>query len=334
MVSKITFIFLFLFFLVSCSEDSSLIDLVDEDLLLTYEDESCLKCIEVLNILEEEYGYENEDLETIYETFRICYWDLICVVETLDELYLEDFQSAVRKCQLPALNLEIQDQSTWTTTWNESSYELTLTHNTYDLVVTLDLDNGIDDKKSPGLFPSLNGYPYYPLNGDSANNLIKQSQDGGSVDSISVVIIGEEVFFNTYGGTYGEMGNNEDTDTVFMESIIYVEEHRFTCDLSGLYYIYMPKEDVTVDFTSEGVDKQFIVKTEDVFRRYQEDVDRVRIENAYPEKLFLFTDIERIQFDAVEGFNWWEIDTDHSYKDRNQKVVTSTFTIDAYLEEK
>ncbi len=287
--------------------------------------------ISALIYMGESLGYELSTLEDIGTRMLPCQGDLECLEINLKRNELADFGQALRTTTLPNIELDLDDNEFWFSDYDRERKQLVLNHRSSNLSLHFDLDNGLDDGRQPGIIPQINGTKYETKRLEATINLIRPTTDAGDIDNIRLRIEDEVVYYRFEGGLYSALSNSDDNDKVFLEGSCSIQSNKVILELRGLYYILLPKGGTKVTFQDEQGSDSFTVGTDADFLVYKENVTRLEIADAFPANIVVQTDAKRLQFDANSESPDFELDFDHSYKDRGQKVVTSYLTIDEEL---
>lgn len=287
--------------------------------------------VSALVIMGEELNYELDTLKALANELIVCSNQIPCLEATLGEGEIHDFKMSLREVTLPTMKIDIQDQSVWTADYDEGSASVTLTHNTKNVILQIDLDNGLDDGKLIGVSPIINDEAYFADDSMANQHLIRQSTDGGAITRVELTLLGEEVRFNTSGGTYGNLVETDYSKTVFMNASFQIFDGRLHSSLSGLYYILLPVNPTTLIFKTDGEIKEYTVEEGQTFTVYQENISQLKAEGAFSNYIYLDTEVRRLQFQAHGDRNFMELDFDHTYKDRGQESVSSILIIDTEI---
>lgn len=287
--------------------------------------------VNALVIMGEELNYELDTLRALANELIECSNQFPCLELTLGEGEINDFKMSLREVTLPTMEIDIQDQSVWTAEYNEGSASITLTHNIKNVILQIDLDNGLDDGKLIGVSPIINDEAYFADDSMANQHLIRQSTDGGAITRVELTLLGEEVRFNTSGGTYGNLVETDYSKAVFMNASFQIFDGRLHSSLSGLYYILLPVNPTTLIFKTDGEIKEYTVEEGQTFTVYQENISQLKAEGAFSNYIYLDTEVRRLQFQAHGDRNFMELDFDHTYKDRGQESVSSILIIDTEI---
>ncbi len=311
----------------------------DEDLAIDHEatlaeifagrlSESYIRALERMQL---ELSYVQMQLIALGEALEGCELDLPCLTTSRSQGEIEDFKRSLRLETLPEISVEATSNDIWEVTYSVETAELQFDHKSLPLSIHIDLDNGLDDGQQVGIYPIINGTTYATEIEKRMVNLIRPTTDAGPIQLVKVGLESESISFLFEGGNYGALNNSADASPVFMQGSAQVMVDKLQFDLEGLYYVLLPKGQSLVEYTDGALKESFTVSTDSEFTFYREDVKLLRVRNAFPSDVLMLTDVRRLQFDARPGKPNFELDFDHSFKDRGQRSVTSTLVIDEVL---
>lgn len=282
----------------------------------------------VLIYLLNKKGYSFSDVEEVGHIISQCDFDQICLSNQFSNGQQLDFLEGLRFVTLPSVNIQQSNSGIWNVTFDEINYSLSIQHQLHDFDLDFDLDNTIDDDRAIGLIPTANMTIYHVLADDRQFNFIKPTEDGGTVESIDLSLIGDTVFFKTRGGKYSNLKNSNDTSKVFMNLKVYVSDiGQPTFSIEGLYYIFMHEDGSTIKFESDEGLQEHTISAGDDFTIYRENVRFLEGIDPLFGRFRLKSDVRRLQFDTRGADGTFELDFDHSYKDRGQKSVNTLLQI-------
>lgn len=276
-------------------------------------------------------GYSFSDVEEVAHIIIQCDFNQICHANQFSNDQQIDFIEGFRFVTLPSVNIQ-KSSGSWIVTFDEFNYALSVQHRLYDFNLDFDLDNTIDDDRAIGLIPTANRTTYQVLADNRQFNFIKPTEDGGIVESIDLSIIGDTVFFNTKGGQYSNLKKSNDTSEVFMNLKVYISDSGVpTFAIEGLYYIFMHEDGSTIKFESDEGLQEHTTSAGDDYTIYRENVRFLEGIDPLFGRFRLKSDVRRLQFDTRGAEGTFELDFDHSYKDRGQKSVYTLLQIEELL---
>ena len=287
--------------------------------------------IRALERMQMELSYMQMQLIALGEALEGCELDLTCITSSRPQGEIEDFKRSLRLETLPEISVEATSNDIWEVIYSVEIAELQFDHKALPLSIHLDLDNGLDDGRNVGMYPVIKGTSYATEVEKRMINLIRPTTDAGPIQLVRIGLESESISFLFEGGNYGALNNSEDASPVFMQGNLQVSDDKLQINLEGLYYVLIPKGQSLVEYTDGALKESFIVSADSEFTFYREDVKLLRVRNAFPSDVLMLTDVRRLQFDARPGTPNFELDFDHSFKDRGQRSVTSTLVIDEVL---
>ena len=243
-----------------------------------------------------------------------------------------DFRYSLRLETLPEMNIDVKSNEYWEVIHFADNAELIYNDKSLPLSILVDLDDGLDDGKNVGFYPIINGNVYATQVAERTINLVRPTTDAGPIDLVRFNLESEKIIFRFEGGIYGELNNSEDNESVFLQGDLQVIDGQLQMHLDGLYYVLLPKGLTLVEYSNGIQSDSFTVDINSEFRFYRENVKFIRIRNAFSGDLLMTTDVQRLQFDSREGTPNFELDFDHSFKDRGQRSVETTVVIDELLQ--
>jgi hypothetical protein len=149
--------------------------------------------------------------------------------------------------------------------------------------------------------------------------------DAGRTTRVLVEALDLHLRIRFEGGSYRELSPGGPDEPVHLEAVFWVDKsHRLLASLNGLYYLFPAAKGsrVSVQTRSEPATREFGPSTPKGYE-YFEQVTRVDVEDPPRGSFRLDGLIQRMQLHAHGSANAgvFEIDMDHSYKDRGQKEV-------------
>ena len=287
--------------------------------------------IRALIRMDVELNYSTDQLILLGETLERCMLDISCISSSHSPQEISDFKKSLRQETLPDIFLNTSSNDFWDVTYSDAEALLVFNHKLWSLAVNIDLDDGLDDGKNVGIYPVINGTSYATEHNERVVNLVRPTTDAGPIDRINVELQGEKIAFRFEGGRYGDLNGSNDTSTVFLDGTLQVINQKVQMRLEGLYYVLLPKGQTLVEYSNGSQTDSFTVTPESEFTFYRENVRLLKVSNVFPGNLVLNTDVQRLQFDSRAGTPNFELDFDHTFKDRGQKITITTLKIDELL---
>ncbi|WP_213456751.1 hypothetical protein [Rhizomonospora bruguierae] len=227
-----------------------------------------------------------------------------------------------------------QARSAWQlTTFDRVGNSILATHIPSKITIAIDYDDPGDDRHASGISPDTGCGPMEGEFWGSVTPLLYPilEPDRHVIEEVTVAIDGGELRVRMSGGTYDMVSPGAGNEPLFMAAVITVENGRLRIRTEGLHYV-LPSKDpgTTVNLTlADGsqLSRTFTMTTP-TGREYVNDVRVVQVADARYGNFSWTTDIERLQFDLNTNplLDVFEIDADHTLKDRGQRVVTNDFT--------
>jgi len=284
----------------------------------------------------------NYDLTTLEDNGNAmvnCQGSVDCFAANLSSQFIQDYTTAHFPATAPELEVNINDNSIWTASYDEGSAIILFQHNTLNIQVEVDAYTGISGGLPMGITPIINGERIEAIGSVLKRRFMQPTEDGGLMTKATINIDGENIIVRFEGGTYGELFAQggwceicdiNDSEPIFAQASIAINpQNKIEFDMEGLYYFWFEKSDnTTIDIIAEGDTEQYEILPNTYFTSYIPDVTSLFIDKG--DRTF---DIETIsnnlQIQAKEFTypNLWELDFDHNYKDTGQKSVPTTVII-------
>lgn len=209
-----------------------------------------------------------------------------------------------------------------------------VTHLPSRITIAVDYDGPAGDRHAAGISPDTGCGPMEGEFWGSVTPLLYPILDPAAhvIEDVLVELDGPELRVRMAGGAYDLVSPGAGAEPLFMDAVFTVEGRReLHARTTGLHYV-LPSKDpaTTVDLTlADGsrVSRTFTMATP-TGREYVDDVRLVEVSDGRYGDFSWTTDIERLQFDLNTSplLDVFEIDADHTLKDRGQRVVTNDFT--------
>lgn len=228
-----------------------------------------------------------------------------------------------------------QARSQWRLTeFDRAANSIVATHLPSRITLAVDYDGPADDRHAAGVAPDTGCGPMEGEFWGSVTPLFYPILDPAAhvIEDVVVELDGPELRVRMAGGAYDLVAPGAGDEPLFMDATFTVEGRQgLRARTSGLHYV-LPSKDpaTTVELTlADGsrVRRTFTMASP-TGREYVDDVRRVDVSDGRYGDFSWTTDLERLQFDLNSGplLDVFEIDTDHTLKDRGQRVVTNEFT--------
>lgn len=251
------------------------------------------------------------------------------------------------------------EQTPWKMEWDLEGKKITFQHEEDDSVA-FEISHGFPGQfgRNPGITPILNGQR---LEGHFWGNMTPMlypilEYKTQTVERLTLHLDDEILRARFEGGNYRELRPAASDEPFFMEIAVSIRDQQLILDLYGLYYILLPMGDASLGVETltgthsrsirrlgDGANPVMEVREEETLlseiplrgRRhleYFEAVTGVEVK-AVPFPYFSFsTWVQRLQLQVDNSLDprtmLFELDFDHSFKDRGQKAVISRLIFD------
>ncbi|MCW5963540.1 MAG: hypothetical protein KIT83_05830 [Bryobacterales bacterium] len=227
-------------------------------------------------------------------------------------------------------------QSPWRVALDTEAQSLRVTHAGYpSLAFEIDADGPEDDKHYEGITLVVGETRCEgPLYGNTVS-VFSPNHDAGRTERVQVDALDKYLRVRFEGGSYRELSPGGPDLPVYFEASFFVDgSNRLNAVFNGLYYLFPTASGSRVFLTSRGqeVTREFHPDTHKGYE-YFEQVVKVEVEDRVYGDFKLEGLVERLQLHAHGAANTelFEIDLDHSFKDRGQKEVLLRFLLAAPL---
>ncbi|HOO31517.1 MAG TPA: hypothetical protein PLO84_01740 [Thermotogota bacterium] len=245
--------------------------------------------------------------------------------------------------QLPAISFQKDATSEWVFDIDMEEYAITFYHPAHpEYVFEIDCDNISDDKHYMGITPIINGVrmesgffwntaPFlYPVLDPTEHHIEKISIQSDNAQS-DVETKGDYFKVRFEGGSYRLLRPVGGDEPLFMEAAFYFGEKGLYIFVNGLYYILPTMNNTSITFISRGeeITREVTPESEPILE-YFDDVTDIQVNDGVFGKMDIMTYVNRIQFQVHQnsGTTGFELDLDHSFKDRGQKEILSKIFIE------
>ena len=207
----------------------------------------------------------------------------------------------------------------------------------------IDYDDTASDGRYPGIYPTVNGVTMSGLffYGDSGlvTPPFTSNATAARVESdlfeIAFSSPQDVLRVRLEGESYRQLNQAAGQEPLFTEAAIYYQSNELHISINGLYYILPTLTDtqITMVTNDETLQKQITPETPAAIEYYPA-VTRVDVEDAVFGSFYFKTYCDRLQIQVQDpskfpggGFDVFEFDFDHSYKDRGQRSVLTELVI-------
>jgi len=224
--------------------------------------------------------------------------------------------------------------SVWDVRIDTGANTVTATH-AGGQTVTVDYDGVTDDGHRVGMSPDTGCGPLEGRFFGAMTSFVYPILDPAAhhIEEVDVRAGAEELRIRMSGGSYRILDPAADDDPLVTDARFTVEDGELRATLSGLYYL-LPSKDPATALKLETADGTTITRTYTMATpsgiEYVDDVRAIEVEDGAYGKYELTTDIERLQIqtNSSPSLDVFELDSDHTFKDLGQKVVTTTITFE------
>lgn len=202
--------------------------------------------------------------------------------------------------------------------------------------VHIDYDDQLDDRRFPGIAPDTGCGVMEGEFWGSLVPLLYPILDPAEhqIEDVIVEARRDGLRVRMSGGSYEILKPGGGSEPFFMDATFTVDNGQLRASTSGLHYI-MPSKDPRTDVRITTADGTMLDRTYTMAsrtgREYINDVRRVEVADGRYGSFSYTTDIQRLQIDLNSNklLNTFELDMDHTFKDRGQKVVNTDITFAA-----
>ena len=214
----------------------------------------------------------------------------------------------------------------WKVVLDLETGSLHATHKRYPaLAFDIDADGPEDDHHYEGITPIINSRRLEGRLYNHTVSFLSPDHDAGRTLRVHVEALDLHLRVRFEGGSYRELNPAGPDESVFFEAVFWFDQsHRLQASLNGLYYLFPSSTDARafLYMRSGHATRQFNSSTPKGYE-YFEEVTRVDVEDPLFGAFRLDGLVQRMQLHAHGSANAgvFEIDMDHSYKDRGQRQV-------------
>lgn len=145
---------------------------------------------------------------------------------------------------------------------------------------------------------------------------------------VSVEVVNGRLQTRFLSGSYKNLLDTGSDDPVPMNADFYLDGSKhLVAELSGLYYVLPTVQNTTVAITTNGAVQTRVFKqpAADTLE-YFDNVTFIDVDDALYGHFTIETDLRLLQLQHEVAYSRFELDYDHSFKDRGQASVTSKIT--------
>lgn len=209
---------------------------------------------------------------------------------------------------------------------------VTITHHSYPgLVLEIDADGPEDDDHYEGITLIRDGLRHEGRLYGHTVSFLSPDHDAGRTERLTVQALDHHLRVRFEGGSYRKLSAaGPDAPVPFDVALFFDASHRLNAVLRGLFYVFPNADGARVFVTSRGqeITREFHSGTHKGYE-YIEQVVKVEVEDPRYGMFRLEGYIERLQLHAHGSVNSdvFELDLDHSYKDRGQAEALLRFLL-------
>jgi hypothetical protein len=219
-------------------------------------------------------------------------------------------------------------------------FDLTKQGNTYvatskanpQIKIEVDCDDKTDDDHYFSITPIINGKrmdgPLWETNiglllhdDDASYNLTNANR------CVSVEVVGDRLVTKFLSGTYKNLSPTGAEKPVPMDTSFRLDTNgRLVAELTGLYYVLPTVNNTKVLITTKGtvVERTITPATETL--EYFDNVTLLDVNDPTYGHFTIETNVVLLQLQRDLAYNRFELDFDHTFKDKGQESVTSKIT--------
>lgn len=230
-----------------------------------------------------------------------------------------------------------QARSEWQVTILDRDANAVLaTHVPSGIALGIDYDDPVDDRHASGISPDTGCGPMEGEFWGSITPLLYPILEPGehAIEDVVIAVDGGELRVRMSGGAYDMVEPGAGSEPLFMDALFTVEDGRLRATTQGLHYV-MPSKDPATTVSLTLADGSQLSRTftmaSPTGREYVDEVRLVEVADGRYGDFSYVTDVQRLQFDVNANplLDVFEIDADHTLKDRGQRVVINDFTFAA-----
>ena len=240
---------------------------------------------------------------------------------------------------LPAVKITtgVVPSSPWTMEVDPEAGKIRVGHRKYPrLRMEIDADDHRRDGHYEGVTLILGGKRLEGTLFGSKVSLLSPDHDAGPVDRVEVLAMDPSLKVRFENGSYARLQSAGGPDPVFFEAVFSVTPRgQLEARLNGLYYVFPNRRetDVAIETLTARVERKIGAATPKS-QEYFEGVTKVAVKDSVFGAFTLETFIQRFQLEthAPANADVFELDLDHTFKDRGQRTVLSVFRLETPLE--
>ncbi|MCU0227680.1 MAG: hypothetical protein MUF01_08560 [Bryobacterales bacterium] len=222
--------------------------------------------------------------------------------------------------------------SPWAVQPDVEQQQLLVTHRGYpQLLFEIDADGPEDDGRFEGITIVRDGIRFEGRLYANRVSFLSPDHDAGRTTHVAVKALDKHLVVRFDGGSFRKLNVVGPDSTVMFEAVFFVDsQHRLGAVLNGLYYVFPSATNTTIILTSRREEvSRFVNPQTHKHYEYFEQVTKVDVADALFGNFQLEGLIERLQLHThgSKHADVFELDLDHSYKDRGQKEVLLRFLL-------
>ncbi len=239
--------------------------------------------------------------------------------------------------EIPEISFKNDPASQWSFELNTEENLITFSHPEYsDYYFEVDCDGTVSDGHYMGITPVVKGVrmetkffynmaPFlYPVLDPTVHRIEKISIKSDNAKDVENK--GDFLRVRFEGGTYRMLRPVGGDDKLYMEAAFWFAKDGLYIFVNGLYYILPSMNNTEISLITRGEErKRTITPSSEASLEYFDDVTEINVADGVFGSIDIMTYINRLQLQVHQnsGTSGFELDLDHSFKDRGQKEILS-----------
>jgi hypothetical protein len=221
----------------------------------------------------------------------------------------------------------VKPGSAFTIVQSRSTYVATSTSNPR-FAVEIDCDDETADGRYFGISPVLDGKRLeIAMYGGPKFPVFTPDFDAGAIRCTRIESDDTKLIVRLEAGSYKALDPAASDEPVPLAATFSFEAGHLVATLSGLYYMMLTRTNTTLRITHGELATRTITNSSAAFTEMFDDVTSIAVDDSVYGRLSIQAAIARLQVQLYDdGSQGFELDLDHAFKDRGQKIVVSTIT--------
>jgi hypothetical protein len=226
--------------------------------------------------------------------------------------------------------------SPWTLAVDPGAGKLRVRHKQYPaLQMEIDADDHRRDRHYEGVTLIIGGKRLEGVLYGAKVSLLSPDHDAGPTERLEVLAMNPTLKVRFENGSYSRLQEAGGPDPVYFEAVFSVnKKDQLEARLAGLFYIFPTRRDtsVAIETLSGRADRHVTPQTAKGYE-YFEAATRVTVRDSVFGAFTLDAFIQRLQLDVhpLANTDVFELDLDHTFKDRGQRAVIGRFRLEQPL---